>query len=92
MEPAYIVEELEIEWQNEMNLAENMAGIINEFKTTRKLKPINIVIHGPPASGKTTLATYISDRYGNHYVSVKTMIDDTINETVHNSRFFENKQ
>lgn len=82
MEPAFIVDELEIEWQNELNLAENMIAIINEFKSTRKLRSINIIIHGPPTVGKTVLAKYICDHYGTHYISVKTMIEDTVRDMV----------
>lgn len=83
MEPEFVVDELEIEWQNELNLAENMRAIINEFKTSRKLSAVNVILHGPPTAGKTTLARYIAERYGNHYISVKSMIDDTIANLVY---------
>ncbi|XP_060536666.1 adenylate kinase 7-like [Cylas formicarius] len=46
----------------------------------RELKPLKAIIHGPPLSGKTVIAKRISARYGAHYVSVKSMIEETLNE------------
>lgn len=82
MEPSFITEELEIEWQNELNLAENMKNIVTQFKTERNLLPIRIIIHGPPAAGKTRLAKKLCEYYGCHYVSVKTMIEEIIKDLV----------
>lgn len=82
MEPGYIVEQLALPWQNELNLADNMKNIVDEFKNERNLLPIHIIIHGPPAIGKTRLAKKLCDYYGGHYVSVKVMIEETINELV----------
>lgn len=47
---------------------------------TDQLKPLKLVIHGPPASGKTQVAQRLCRRYGAHYISVKTMIDETLDE------------
>ncbi|XP_050295556.1 adenylate kinase 7-like isoform X2 [Anthonomus grandis grandis] len=44
------------------------------------LKPLKLMIHGPPAVGKTEIARRICKMYGAHYVSVKTMIEETLDE------------
>ncbi|XP_056632232.1 adenylate kinase 7-like [Diorhabda sublineata] len=49
-------------------------------RPSTELKPLKLVLYGPPASGKTTLAERICRRYGAHYISVKTMIDETLEE------------
>lgn len=46
------------------------------------LKPLKAIIHGPPAAGKTEIAKRICKHYGAHYVSVKTMIDETLEKLV----------
>ncbi|XP_072376656.1 adenylate kinase 7-like [Diabrotica undecimpunctata] len=46
----------------------------------KQLKPLKLIIYGPPASGKTKLAERICRRYGAHYISVKTMIDETLED------------
>lgn len=48
----------------------------------QSLKPLKVIIHGPPAAGKTRLAVRLQRRYGAHYVSVKTMIDEILSELV----------
>lgn len=82
MEPGYIVEHLALQWQSELNLADNMKNIVEEFKTERNLLPVHMIIHGPPAVGKTRLARKLCEFYGSHYVSVKTMIEETITDLV----------
>ncbi|KAH1015540.1 adenylate kinase 7 [Dendroctonus ponderosae] len=44
------------------------------------LKPLKVILHGPPAAGKTDIAKRICQRYGAHYVSVKSMIDETLED------------
>ncbi|RZB40591.1 adenylate kinase 7, partial [Asbolus verrucosus] len=67
MEPVFLVENLQIEWQSEMNLPENMNQIVNEFKKRRNLRPVKIVLHGPPGSGKTQLAKKLCEYYNSKY-------------------------
>ncbi|KAK4884795.1 hypothetical protein RN001_001066 [Aquatica leii] len=80
MEPGCIIDQLEIEWTNELNLAENIKNIVKEFKQTRGLTPVRIIIHGPPAAGKTRIAKQLANYYGSHYVNIKTLIEETIQE------------
>ncbi|CAH1164273.1 unnamed protein product [Phaedon cochleariae] len=47
---------------------------------TKSLKPLKVIILGPPASGKTKLSELLCQRYGAHYVSVKSMIEETLSE------------
>lgn len=85
MEPGFVVETLELEWQNDLNLAENMPGMVNEFKKALQLKPIKIILHGPPAVGKTNIAKQLSEIYGAHYMNVKLLIENEIEKLVRNS-------
>ncbi|XP_063919544.1 adenylate kinase 7-like [Zophobas morio] len=78
MEPVFIVENLQLQWQSDLNIAENMNQVVREFKTTRNLKPVKIVIHGPPGCGKTKLAKQLCEYYNCKYVSIATMLDDFI--------------
>ncbi|KAF7279053.1 hypothetical protein GWI33_007688 [Rhynchophorus ferrugineus] len=48
------------------------------------LKPLKAVIHGPPVSGKTEITKNICRRYGALYISVKTMIEETLEELRNN--------
>ncbi|KAL1501160.1 hypothetical protein ABEB36_006541 [Hypothenemus hampei] len=52
--------------------------VTNAFQET--LNPLKLIIHGPPASGKTTIVRRICKRYGAHYVSEKSMIEETLEE------------
>ncbi|GJQ87854.1 hypothetical protein Trydic_g1126 [Trypoxylus dichotomus] len=78
MEPGFIVDELELEWKNELNLAENMGNIITEFRKARNLKPLRLLLHGPPAVGKSRLAKKLCALYGVEHITVKSMIDNIL--------------
>ena len=82
MAPSFIDEGLALPWKYEINLAENMPEIVKEFRKTRNLYPIRIVLHGPPYVGKTTLAKALCKKYGFHHVTVNTMIGDTVEQLV----------
>ncbi|KAK9874968.1 hypothetical protein WA026_005783 [Henosepilachna vigintioctopunctata] len=78
MQPAFILESLPFDWQYETGLPANISRVIEEFKESRELTPFKIMMHGPPCSGKTRLAKRICEKYGLHYISVKTLIDETL--------------
>lgn len=78
MEPSFIVNEMDLQWQSELNFCENIEKIVKEFKECRKLQPIKILIHGPPAVGKTEVAKKLCELYNLHYISVDSLIKDTL--------------
>lgn len=77
MEPAYILDTLELEYRSDLNMVQNMKKIVMEFRDARNLIPMKVLVHGPVASGRTHLSTHLTEYYGVHYINVKTMIEET---------------
>merc|ERR1719450_821354 len=50
-------------WWCEKGVVANMRKIAEEFTTERKLRAMRVLVAGPPASGKTTLAKAISAHF-----------------------------
>lgn len=78
MEPNYIVNDLGVAFQSDLNFCENVTNMVKEFKEARKLQPKRIFLHGPPAVGKTSIAKELCGYYDLHYISVKSLIDETV--------------
>lgn len=76
------MDDLELEWKNELNMAENMDNIVTEFRKSRNLKPLRILLHGPPAAGKSRLAQKLREIYGVQHITVKSMIEDILADMV----------
>ena len=55
--------ERQFKWHCEYGIPENIDKLRDEFNLYRNLKPIKIVITGPPCSGKTTLCEFLSKKY-----------------------------
>ena len=56
-------EERKFQWHCEFGIPENIDKLSEEFNLYRDLKPIKIVISGPPYGGKSTIAKMISEKY-----------------------------
>lgn len=80
IDPVYIIDR--IRWYFDMPFRDIVDVVIEEYKAARNLRPVKIIVLGPPASGKTRVARYLADYYGIHYVHVKTLISDTIQKLV----------
>ena len=55
--------ERQFKWHCEYGIPENIDKLRDEFNLYRNLKPIKIVITGPPCGGKTTLCEFLSQKY-----------------------------
>ncbi|NXD34417.1 KAD7 kinase, partial [Copsychus sechellarum] len=78
MEPFYVKENFNIKWVAEAGLIENIAQVIMEYKQTRGLMPLKVFIHGPPGSGKSTIAKELCKHYKLHYIWINDVISEKI--------------
>ena len=81
IEPAYIVDN-QFQWHWELPFRDNIYELVKEYKISRNLLPVKIIVLGPPASGKTKIAQKLSEHYGIHYIHVKDLIAQTIQKLV----------
>jgi adenylate kinase len=63
-------------------LVDNIDMVISEFRTARGLTPIKIVVHGPPSSGKSTLASLLAEEYQIHHITLDSVVADLMQEAV----------
>ncbi|NWS09623.1 KAD7 kinase, partial [Motacilla alba] len=78
MESLYLRENFNINWFAETGLIENIAQVILEYKQARGLLPLKVCIHGPPGSGKSTIAKELCKHYKLHYVRTNDVISEKI--------------
>jgi adenylate kinase len=78
MDGVFVKENMHIKWTSEMGIVENIMAIVKEFKETRGLQPMRVFIHGPPASGKTTVVEQLCAHFKLHHIKIKDVIDETI--------------
>jgi len=56
-------EDLGVEWRAQGGLVENAAAVVEEFRESRTLQPMRVMLYGPPASGKSFYAKELADEY-----------------------------
>lgn len=67
---------------HQTGLVENIQAFVDEYQTARHLTPIKIMIHGPPFSGKSTLALRLATFYNLHYCNVEHLMRETVRKLV----------
>ena len=67
-------------WHCEFGIPENINILRNEFNIYRDLKPCRIIIHGPPYSGKSTIAKIIYDKYKISHLTIDKICEWAKNE------------
>jgi len=67
-------------WWSEKGIAANIATVVSEFVRWRRLKPVRLLILGPPGSGAGKLVSMCAERYG-----VEAAAMDDVLERVRNT-------
>uniref|UniRef100_A0A3P8RF78 Nucleoside-diphosphate kinase n=1 Tax=Astatotilapia calliptera TaxID=8154 RepID=A0A3P8RF78_ASTCA len=75
-----------LSWTSEAGMVENMDNIVQEYKDAWQLLPIRILLLGPPAVGKTTLAGKLCHHYRLHQIKLKEVLEEKIAQLVSGSR------
>ncbi|KAI2651723.1 Adenylate kinase 7 [Labeo rohita] len=77
-ESVFLKDRLNLHWDCESGIVDNILQVVEEYKQTRQLLPIKICLLGPPAVGKSSAAVKLCRYYKLHHVNVS----ETINEKV----------
>lgn len=84
IDPVDIVDR--IHWHHDMPFRHITDLIIKEYKAARNLRPVKIIVLGPPAVGKDIVALHLSKHYDIHYIYVTSLITETIKKLVSGMR------
>ncbi|KAI9352718.1 hypothetical protein BDR26DRAFT_914218 [Obelidium mucronatum] len=77
LEPGH-VKDMSFEWKYEQGIIEHLPNLIQEYKDARGLSPLKIIVHGPPASGKTFYAQKLAQFYDIHYLELDAVVKESI--------------
>lgn len=82
--PAYLLKSSSrMEWlEPDSGFVARIERVVEEYRAARNLRPLRLIVLGPPASGKTMIARALARHYRLHYVSLKRLIADTIQQLV----------
>ena len=73
-------EERKFKWHCEFGIPENIELLSEEFNLYRDLKPIKIIVLGPPYGGKSTIAKIISEKYKLTHYTIDKICEIVKNE------------
>ncbi|XP_048831321.1 adenylate kinase 7 [Brienomyrus brachyistius] len=78
MEAALLKENFNLHWVSKFGIIDNIDGIVEEYKRARGLLPVRVVILGPPAVGKSSVAERLCKQYKLHHIKLKDAITECI--------------
>ena len=70
--------EVDFNWHCKAGLAANIQVVKEEFCKKRGLKPVKILIEGPPGSGKSFYGRQLAEHYNVPHIHIKHMIDEIV--------------
>lgn len=79
-EPGSIAELVPGDWACEDGLVANIDSIVEEFIKALDLRPLKVVVLGPPASGKTDFATRTAEHYDLPLITLEIALEEVAQE------------
>jgi adenylate kinase len=76
MEPCGLMQDPEFAWYAKDGLAANLEVVASEFCRWQNLRPVKILLAGPPMAGKSTIAAMLADYYGILHIKIADVIDE----------------
>uniref|UniRef100_A0A8C2KC04 Adenylate kinase 7a n=1 Tax=Cyprinus carpio TaxID=7962 RepID=A0A8C2KC04_CYPCA len=73
---------LNLHWECESGIVDNISQVLEEYKQTRQLLPIKICLLGPPAVGKSSVAVKLCRQYKLHHTDVNKTIKEKVRRLV----------
>ena len=70
------VNDLGIEWHAPSGLLAHMASVVAEYRESRGLQPLRLLVHGNDDLAKTELAAAIADEYQLPYVAASAAVEE----------------
>jgi len=74
-DPEEAAKALKFPWHCKKGIPKNMLMLNNEFNTYRKLKPVKILITGPPASGKSHCSKLLAKYYNIPHITIQSALE-----------------
>lgn len=64
--------------ESEPDLVKIVQKTVMAYYDSHSIKPLKILIHGPPSCGKTSLARALACYYALHYINPDEILDDAV--------------
>uniref|UniRef100_A0A8C1VCN8 Adenylate kinase 7a n=1 Tax=Cyprinus carpio TaxID=7962 RepID=A0A8C1VCN8_CYPCA len=81
-ESVFLKDRLNLHWECESGIVDNISQVLEEYKQTRQLLPIKICLLGPPAVGKSSVAVKLCRQYKLHHIDVNKTINEKVRRLV----------
>uniref|UniRef100_A0A8C2IA98 Adenylate kinase 7a n=1 Tax=Cyprinus carpio TaxID=7962 RepID=A0A8C2IA98_CYPCA len=81
-ESVFLNDRLNVHWDCESGIVDNILQVVEEYKQARQLLPIKICLLGPPAVGKSSAAVKLCRYYKLHHIDVNETINEKVRQLV----------
>lgn len=69
---------IELDWHCKDGMALNIQKVKEEFEKARNLKPVKVMINGPPCSGKSYFGQQLGEHYNIPHIHMQKLLNDLL--------------
>jgi adenylate kinase len=77
-EPKEPEEVIELDWHCKSGMPANISKVKQEFEKARNLKPVKVMISGPPCSGKSFFGKQLGEHYNIPHIHMEKLLSDLL--------------